>query len=57
MGLAGAAGWWFAWGERMHLRLNEQELATLVEMVSLAAWVGSWNRRPTALPSLPGKGK
>lgn len=32
----------------MHLRLTEQELATLVEMVSLAAWVGSWNRRPGA---------
>ena len=32
----------------MHLRLTEQELATLVEMVSLAAWVASWNRRPGA---------
>ncbi len=32
----------------MHFRLSEQELATLAEMVSLAAWVGSWNRRPGA---------
>lgn len=32
----------------MHLRLSEQELATLAEMVSLAAWVGSWNRREEA---------
>jgi hypothetical protein len=32
----------------MHLRLTEQELATLVEMVSLAAWTASWNRRPGA---------
>jgi hypothetical protein len=32
----------------MHFRLSEQELATLAEMVSLAAWVGSWNRRDEA---------
>ncbi|MBB5350000.1 hypothetical protein HNR46_000221 [Haloferula luteola] len=30
----------------MHLRFTEQELATLVEMVSLAADVASWNRKP-----------
>jgi hypothetical protein len=33
----------------MHIRLSEQELATLAEMVSLAAWVGSWNRREEAV--------
>jgi len=32
----------------MQLRLSEQELATLAEMVSLAAWVASWNRRDDA---------
>ena len=32
----------------MHLRLTEQELATLAEMVSLAAWVASWNQREGA---------
>ena len=32
----------------MQLRLSEQELATLAEMVSLAAWVASWNRRDEA---------
>lgn len=30
----------------MHLRFSEEELATLVEMLSLAANVASWNRRP-----------
>lgn len=30
----------------MHLRFNEDELDTLVEMVSLAAEVASWNERP-----------
>lgn len=30
----------------MHLRLSNQELATLVEMVSLAAHVASWNQKP-----------
>ncbi|GAA5483271.1 hypothetical protein [Haloferula sargassicola] len=29
----------------MHLRFTEQELATLIEMVSLAADVASWNRK------------
>lgn len=29
----------------MHLRLSDQELATLVEMVSLAANVASWNQK------------
>jgi len=33
---------------RMHLRLSDQELATLVEMVSLAANVASWNQKDTA---------
>ena len=33
---------------RMHLRLSDQELATLVEMVSLAANVASWNQKETA---------
>ncbi len=32
----------------MHLRFTDQELATLVEMVSLAANVASWNRKPGA---------
>lgn len=29
----------------MHLRLTDQELATLVEMVSLAAHVATWNQK------------
>ena len=33
---------------RMHLRLSDQELATLVEMVSLAANVESWNQKESA---------
>lgn len=33
---------------RMHLRLSDHELATLVEMVSLAANVASWNQKETA---------
>lgn len=32
----------------MHLRLSDQELATLVEMVSLAANVASWNHKESA---------
>jgi len=32
----------------MQLRLSEQELATLAEMVSLATWVASWNRQEDA---------
>ena len=32
----------------MHLRLSDHELATLVEMVSLAANVASWNQKETA---------
>lgn len=32
----------------MHLRLTDQELATLVEMVSLAANVASWNHKEKA---------
>ena len=32
----------------MHLRLTEQQLATLMEMVSLAAEVASLNRKPGA---------
>lgn len=32
----------------MHLRFTEQELATLVEMVCLAANVSSWNQKPGA---------
>jgi hypothetical protein len=32
----------------MHLRFTEEELAVLVEMVSLAAEVASWNERPGA---------
>lgn len=32
----------------MHLRLTEQELATLAEMVSLAADVASWNHKESA---------
>ncbi|MFZ9936654.1 MAG: hypothetical protein ACO3JG_06290 [Luteolibacter sp.] len=32
----------------MHLRLTDQELATLVEMVSLAANVASWNHKEAA---------
>ncbi|MCH7227196.1 hypothetical protein [Haloferula sp. A504] len=30
----------------MHLRFTDDELATLIEMLSLAANVASWNRRP-----------
>ena len=33
---------------RMHLRFTDQELATLVEMVSLAANVASWNQKESA---------
>ena len=33
---------------RMHLRLSDQELATLVEMVSLAANIASWNQKENA---------
>lgn len=32
----------------MHLRLTEPELATLIEMVSLAADVAAWNHKETA---------
>ncbi len=32
----------------MHLRLSQQELETLVQMVSLAATVASWNQKDTA---------
>jgi hypothetical protein len=32
----------------MHIRFTEQELATLVEMLSLAVSVASWNQKPTA---------
>ncbi|MBN8458992.1 MAG: hypothetical protein J0M04_14245 [Verrucomicrobia bacterium] len=32
----------------MHLRLSDQELATLVEMVSLASMVASWNQKESA---------
>jgi hypothetical protein len=37
---------------RMHLRLSDQELATLVEMVSLAANVASWNQKESASDKL-----
>jgi hypothetical protein len=33
---------------RMHLRLSDQELATLVEMVSLASNIASWNQKETS---------
>jgi hypothetical protein len=32
----------------MHLRLSQQELETLVQMVSLAATVASWNQKESA---------
>lgn len=32
----------------MHLRLSDKELATLIEMVSLAADVAAWNRKEDA---------
>ena len=32
----------------MHLRFTDQELATWVEMLSLAATVASWNQKPSA---------
>lgn len=32
----------------MHIRFTDQELATLVEMLSLAANVASWNQKPTS---------
>lgn len=38
----------------MHLRLTEQELATLVEMVTLAANVASWNPRESAADKIAG---
>ncbi len=44
-GLAGRCSRWFAHG-LMHLRLTEPELATLIEMVSLAADVAAWNQKP-----------
>ncbi|MDX1681411.1 MAG: hypothetical protein R3242_11855 [Akkermansiaceae bacterium] len=34
----------------MHLRLSDQELATLIEMVSLAADVATWNRKEGSQP-------
>lgn len=43
--------WWFS-PARMHLRLTDQELATLVEMVSLAANVASWNQKESASPRI-----
>ena len=46
-GLAGTVAGWFV-SARMHLRLSDQELATLVEMVSLAANVASWNQKEEA---------
>ena len=46
-GLAARAPKWFVQA-RMHLRLSDQELATLVEMVSLAANVASWNQKESA---------
>lgn len=33
---------------RMHIRFTEQELATLVEMLSLAVNVSAWNQKETA---------
>lgn len=30
---------------RMHLRISDQELATLVEMLSLASYIASWNEK------------
>lgn len=42
---------WFA-QPRMHLRFTEQEMATLVEMVSLAANVASWNQKESADPQI-----
>ena len=33
---------------RVHLRFTEDEIATLVEMVTLAAHVASWNQKPGA---------
>jgi hypothetical protein len=32
----------------MHLRLSQQELETLIQMVSLAATVASWNQKESA---------
>ena len=40
------AGWFPA--RLMHIRFTEQELATLVEMLSLAANVASWNQKESA---------
>lgn len=36
----------------MHLRLSDNELATLIEMVSLAADVAAWNRKEGAQPGI-----
>jgi len=38
----------------MHIRLTEQELATLVEMLSLAVNVASWNQKESADGKLSG---
>ena len=50
-GLAGRGSRWFA-RRLMHLRLTEPELATLIEMVSLAADVAAWNQKPGAQEKL-----
>ncbi len=48
-GLAGDVWEWFrSSATTMHLRFTEEELATLVEMISLAAEVASLNRKPGA---------
>ena len=36
----------------MHLRFSQQELETLVQMVSLAATVASWNQKESAADSV-----
>ena len=50
-GVAGGPGRWWDGASRplhMHLRFTEEELGVLIDMVSLAAEVGSLNRRPGA---------
>ena len=43
---AGPGGGWI--DARMHLRFSDQELALLIEMVSLAATVAEWNEKESA---------
>ena len=43
--MPGTAGWFLA---AVHLRFTDDELATLIEMLSLACGVAAWNQKPSA---------